>query len=120
LPHTNELTDTAVRVSYSGLARWVVLLREVLVPYGEIESVEAGLPELPRPRVRIGQYHRRWTLARGRFRLRGGDWIFLDVRHLVRTVVLHLLSGTRFSLVAVEPEPPQDPADVAREIRLRL
>ena len=77
------------------------------------------MAELPRPKIRIGQYHRRGTLARGRFEV-GGRWVFLDVRHLDRVVVLRLLPGSKFALVAVEPEADRDPAALAAEIRERL
>jgi hypothetical protein len=112
-----EVADDALRIRYRGLDRWVVLQREVAVPYAQIESVEVGLPELPKPTVRIGSYHRRSTLARGRFKV-NGRWLFLDLRHLERVVVLHLLPGARFALVGIEPD--DDPAALAARIRERL
>ena len=67
---------------------WVLLLREVAVPWGEIERVEVGLPSLPRFHFRIGQYIPKRSI-RGRFKAKG-LWYFVDadVRRRDQVVVL--------------------------------
>jgi len=113
-----RVDEDAVRIRYRGLSTLITLLREVNVPYAEIQSVEVGLGPLPRASFRIGESVPGGTV-RGRFRV-GGRWYFLDLHHRERAIVITTLPGARFALVAVEPEADIDPAELAASIRERL
>ena len=119
MPREIKVDDDAFRIRYSGLSLWVLLLREVVVPYGEIQEVEVGLGPLPRFYVRIGQYIPKRSI-RGRFK-RDGKWSFIDVRgNRERAIVVRTLPGSRYAMVAVEPSEEEDSQAIAEEIRPRL
>jgi hypothetical protein len=114
-----KLDDDALRIRYSGLTRWIVLLREVEVHYGEIESVEVGLGQTPRFNFRVGSYVSK-RVMRGRFKA-DGRWWFLDVRgDRQRVVVIRTIPGSHFAVVGFEPADGEDPDALAESLRARL
>ena len=112
-----DLSDDALVIRYSGLARAAVLVDELRVPYGRIRGVTVGTSSLPgafawRLGINTGPFS---DTRKGRFRV-GGAWEFLDVEDRDRTIVLDC-DGYRYRRVTLTVD---DPETMARKIRAKL
>jgi hypothetical protein len=118
MPSTIELTDDALRFRSSGLIR--LFLGQFELPYTEIESVEAGLHELPSMSFNMRFRVTKSKAARGRYRDGDGRWYLFDFRHRERAVMIitHPRPGFRYSVLGIEPD--GDPEAFVAELRARL
>jgi hypothetical protein len=110
-----ELEHDALVIRYGGLDAALTLVRELRLPYSSMTSVAVGADDVPSPLTirRVGLADPITGTRRGRFWSAGKKW-FLDLRNPARAVVIRVVRGSDYDVLAIETDLPQQLADAIR------
>jgi hypothetical protein len=110
-----ELEHDALLIRYGGVHTALTLVRELRLPYVSITSVGVGADDIPSPLAlrRVGFADPITGTRRGRFWAAGKKW-FLDLRNPARAVVIRVVPGSDYDVLAIETDLPQQLADAIR------
>ena len=115
MSRTIELRDDGVWSRYGGADAVATLVRDLMIPYEQIASVEVGLEDAPSGWAlrRVGLAEPVTGRRRGRF-WSGGRRLVLDLRDPTRALVVHCGPGARWDVVAIETDAAEAQADLIR------